>query len=39
MNMKKLITNLMIYGGALLLCPIHSRAEPYTLSYSLVYPG
>lgn len=22
--------------GALLLCPIHSRAEPYTLSYSLV---
>lgn len=23
-------------GGALLLCPTHSRAEPYTLSYSLV---
>lgn len=26
-------------GGALLLCPIHSRAEPYTLSYSLVAPN
>lgn len=26
-------------GGALLLCPIHTRAEPYTLSYSLDYPG
>lgn len=34
--MKKLLTNLIIYGGALLLCPTHSRAEPYTLSYSLV---
>ena len=27
------------WGGALLLCPIHTRAEPYTLSYSLDYPG
>ncbi len=34
--MKKLLTNLIIYGGALLLCPTLSRAEPYTLSYSLV---
>lgn len=34
--MKKLLTNLIIYGGALLLCPTHSRAESYTLSYSLV---
>ena len=34
--MKKLLTNLIVYGGALLLCPIHSRAEPYTLSYCLV---
>lgn len=25
-------------GGALFLCPVHSRAEPYTLSYSLVDP-
>lgn len=33
--MKKLITNLMICGGAVLLCPIHSKAEPYTLLYSL----
>ena len=30
---------LIICGGALLLCPIHTRAEPYTLSYSLDYPG
>lgn len=30
---------IIICGGALLLCPIHTRAEPYTLSYSLVYPG
>lgn len=30
---------LIICGGALLLCPIHTRAEPYTLSYSLVHPG
>ena len=29
----------IICGGALLLCPIHTRAEPYTLSYSLDYPG
>ena len=27
-----------LWGGALLLCPIHTRAEPYTLSYSLVHP-
>ena len=26
-------------GGALLLCPAHSRAEPYTLLYSLVPPA
>ena len=25
--------------GALLLCPAHSRAEPYTLLYSLVPPA
>lgn len=25
--------------GTLLLCPIYTRAEPYTLSYSLVHPG
>ena len=30
---------IIICGGALLLCPIHTRAEPYTLSYSLDYPG
>lgn len=30
---------LIICGGTLLLCPIHTRAEPYTLSYSLVHPG
>ena len=29
---------IIICGGALLLCPIHTRAEPYTLSYSLVHP-
>lgn len=23
----------------MLLCPIHTSAEPYTLSYSLVHPG
>lgn len=34
--MKQTLMNLIIYGGALLLCPTHSRAEPYTLSYSLV---
>lgn len=34
--MKQTLMNLIIYGGALLLCPAHSRAEPYTLSYSLV---
>lgn len=34
--MKRTLMNLIIYGGALLLCPTHSRAEPYTLSYSLV---
>ncbi len=36
--MKHLLI-IMICGGALLLCPIHSRAEPYTLSYSLVSPS
>lgn len=30
---------LIICGGTLLLCPIYTRAEPYTLSYSLVHPG
>lgn len=30
---------IIICGGALLFCPIHTRAEPYTLSYSLDYPG
>ena len=30
---------LIICGGTLLLCPICTRAEPYTLSYSLVHPG
>ena len=30
---------LIFCGGTLLLCPIHTRAEPYTLSYSLVHPG
>ena len=30
---------IIICGGALLLCPIHTRAESYTLSYSLDYPG
>ena len=34
--MKQTLMNLIIYGGALLLCPTHSRAEPYTLLYSLV---
>ena len=34
--MKKLLTNLIIFWGALLLCPIHSRAESYTLLYSLI---
>ena len=29
---------LIICGGALLLSPVHTRAEPYTLSYSLVDP-
>lgn len=29
---------IIICGGALLLCPIHTGAEPYTLSYSLDYP-
>lgn len=33
--MKRLLTKLIIYGGALLLCPAHSRAEPYMLLYSL----
>ena len=37
--MKRLLSNLIIYGGALLLCPAHSRAEPYTLLYSLVPPA
>ena len=30
---------LIICGGTLLLCPIYTRVEPYTLSYSLVHPG
>ena len=30
---------LIICGGTLPLCPIHTSAEPYTLSYSLVHPG
>lgn len=30
---------LIICGGTLLLCPIYTRAEPYTLLYSLVHPG
>ena len=29
----------MICGMALFLCSSHTRAEPYTLSYSLVAPG
>ena len=37
--MKRLLSNLIIYGGVLLLCPAHSRAEPYTLLYSLVPPA
>lgn len=36
--MKELITNLIICVGALLLCPIYSIAEPYTLLYSLDRP-
>lgn len=36
--MKKLLTNLIVFWGALLLCPIHSRAESYTLLYSLDRP-
>lgn len=36
--MKHLLFHI-ICGGTLLLCPIHTRAEPYTLSYSLDYPG
>lgn len=36
--MRRLITSLIICGGVLLLCPTHSRAEPYTLLYSLVAP-
>lgn len=36
--MKKLLTKLIICGGALLLCPIHSGAESYTLLYSLDRP-
>jgi hypothetical protein len=35
--MKHLLL-LIICGVALLLYPVHSRAEPYTLSYSLVDP-
>lgn len=34
--MKQTLMNLIIYGGALFLCPTNSIAEPYTLSYSLV---
>lgn len=37
--MKQALTNLIIYVGALLLCPTHSRADSYTLSYSLVIPS
>lgn len=34
--MKQFIMNLMICGVALFLCSSHTRAEPYTLSYSLL---
>jgi len=37
--MKHFVASLMIYGGALFLCPIYSVAEPYTLLYSVVSPG
>ena len=37
--MKQFIMNLMICGVALFLCSSHTRAEPYTLSYSLVDPN
>lgn len=29
---KHYVTNLMICGGAIFLCPAHTTAEPYTLS-------
>lgn len=35
----KHLTSTLILGGALFLCPTHSRADPYTLSYSLVDPN
>lgn len=38
LNMKHLIT-LLILLGATFLSPSHSRADPYTLSYSLVDPN
>ena len=38
LNMKHLIT-LLILLGATFLSPFHSRADPYTLSYSLVDPN
>ena len=38
LNMKHLIT-LLILLGATFLSPSHSRANPYTLSYSLVDPN
>lgn len=37
--MKQVLINFILYGGALLLCPTYSKAEPYTLSYSLVDPN
>lgn len=38
LNMKHLITLLILFG-ATFLSPSHSRADPYTLSYSLVDPN
>ncbi len=34
---KHYVTNLMICGGAIFLCPAPTRAEPYTLSYRSSY--
>lgn len=34
--MKHLLAIISFCGGVLFLCPTHSRAEPYILSYSLV---
>lgn len=37
--MKYIISTLILFGGALFLCPTLARADPYALSYSLVDPN